>query len=510
VGDGLPLGELKSDPDVIDAFGGVAAVEALPSERGIRPVEFYDVSSPRTAKTMRAVCRAIVASQTVDLSSLKVGEVPRVSILSLKLDISDVPFRLLVGCLQGSAVLRALIVKIGSDSVEVRHPSGRTVEIAVVAGGRAAGGLVARWSAGLIADEGTRMVGADDGVANLPEAMSAIRERLLPGAQIQVVGQPHAPFGPAHEAFQQYHGHPTDEVVAMKTTGPAGNPSFWTRKRLDKLRRRDASAADVAEFAKFLSPDSSLFDSTALDAVTRASVSDLPFRDYRSYSAAMDPGTRGNSWTFVLVEIDVSAVPHKFAVAAAREWTGTKDKPLVPGVVLTEIAKICRRYGVIEVVSDQWGFDFMRADAFDLGIRLRQRNLSTLERVEFYEETRSLIEDKRLELAPIAHLREDLLRVKKKVTQTGVAIELPRTSDGRHCDFAPSLVLAVHETARHSRRSMHTGCVAVANIRERFSDGSYAAAANSYARAPLSRPQLEQSYRASVEIRRDALLNEDK
>jgi hypothetical protein len=453
VGDGLPLGDLAHHPDVIEAFGGEAAIAALPSEHGLKPVEFYDVSSPRTAKTMRAVCRAIVASQTVDLSDLKVGEVPRVSIMSLKLDTADVPFRLLTGCLRRSEVLRSLIVSIGSDCVEVRHPSGRTVEISVVAGGRAAGGLVARWSAGLIADEGTRMQG-DEAVANLPDSLTAIRERLLPGAQIQVIGQPHAPFGPVYEAFQQYFGHPTDEVAVMRTTGPAGNPSYWSRSRLEKLKLRDESAWRVAEFADFLSPESSLFSATALDAATRAAPIALPpsADGWVTHACAIDPATRGNAWTLIVLQCDAHDPNRpRYLVALAHQWVGSKAHPLRTDLVLTELARMVRPYGIREVWTDQWSIDALVPQARAVFLTLRQRNVTALERVDMYGTASQLIEGARLELPPLQQLREDLLRVKKRVTQGGVAIELPRTGDGRHCDFAPALVLAIQSATRAAR-----------------------------------------------------------
>lgn len=463
VGDGLPLDALRDHRDVIAAFGGESAIVALPSERGMKPVEFYDVSSPRTAKTMRAVCRAVAASQSVDLSSLKVGEVPRVSIMSLKLDVADVPFRLLTGLLQRPA-LAPLVIKVATDSVELRHPSGRIVEIAVVAGGRAAGGLVARWSAGLIADEGTRMLGADDGVANLPEALSAIRERLLPGAQIQVIGQPHAPFGPVYETFVERFGHPTDELVVMRTTGPAGNPEFWTRERLNKLRKRDPSAADVAEFARFLSPETSLLDSTSLQAHTRTEPVELPPCEGRLYVAAMDPATRSNSWTLIIVEVDCfdSSRP-RYAVAVAQQWTGSKAQPLRPDVVLREVRWLCRKYRIDAVTTDQWAIDALNSIAGNVGLSLCQRTWGPAERVDAYDTLKSLLDDDRLELAPVPQLHEDLVRVKKRVTQAGLTIELPKTSDGRHCDYAPALALAVTESKPVIRGAVSSGAVVLTN-----------------------------------------------
>jgi hypothetical protein len=398
---------------------------------------------------MRAVCRAIVASQTVDLSGLKVGELPRVSIMSLKLDVADVPLRLLRGCIEGSPALRSLIVKVGADSVEVMHPSGRTVEIAVVAGSKAAGGLASRWSAGLILDECTRMVGADESVANMPEALSVIRERLLPGAQIQAIGSPWAPYGPAYDMFGEYFGHPSEQTVAIRTTGPAGNPVYWNRKRLDALQQRDEGAWRLAEFASFQSPEANLFGAAVVDEATRANPVELPFVRGLTYSAAMDPATRSNSWTLVVIAVDRSGDTSRprYAVAYAGQRTGSKSSPLKTDVTLAWVSSVCSRYQLKAVTTDQWCYDGLLPDARRLGLSLIKRDIKGMDqRVELYEEVRNLLENGRLQLPPVVQLREDLLRVKRKVTQTGVAIELPSVGP-RHCDYAPSLVLAIENTS---------------------------------------------------------------
>ena len=48
-----------------------------------------------------------------------------------------------------------------------------------------------------------------------------------------------------------------------------------------------------------------------------------------------------------------------------------------------------------------------------------------------------------VELHPDKYLREDLLRVRKRVTAGGAIVVLPETQDGRHCDYAPALTLAM-------------------------------------------------------------------
>lgn len=91
--DGEPLGELRDHPDVVAGVGGEAAIGALPSERGVKPSECWIIASARTAKTTLAVAGAIADLLSLDLGSLGPGEIPRVSITSVKLDTADVPYR---------------------------------------------------------------------------------------------------------------------------------------------------------------------------------------------------------------------------------------------------------------------------------------------------------------------------------------------------------------------------------------------------------------------------------
>lgn len=40
-------------------------------------------------------------------------------------------------------------------------------------------------------------------------------------------------------------------------------------------------------------------------------------------------------------------------------------------------------------------------------------------------------------------MKQDLLGVRKRIGRSGISIELDRTSDGRHSDFAPSVATAL-------------------------------------------------------------------
>jgi hypothetical protein len=202
--DGLSLGDLVTHPDVVSAFGGADAVSSIPS--GVPPREVCVCAPIRSCKTILSLCVAIRSSQSVDVSGLVPGEIPRFTLMSLRLDNSQAAFGMLCGVLQKPLLRPLLVGDPLSDSLIIRSPSGRPMEIACVAGSRAGAGLVSRWSFGVAFDEAPRMVGSEDGVINLDDARAAVMGRMLPGAQILYIGSPWAPRSPVYEMVQEHWG----------------------------------------------------------------------------------------------------------------------------------------------------------------------------------------------------------------------------------------------------------------------------------------------------------------
>ena len=450
--DGLPLRELAHHPDVVWAFGGPDAVAALPGERGIKPAEFWLLAAPRTAKTTIACAAAIVDTQIVDDSGVGVGEVPRVSIISLKLDLADVPFRRALGCVQGSPVLSRLLLRHDATSFELRTPRGKVVEFATTAGGKAAGGIAARWSFGVMFDEGPKMDGREDAVANLDDGLSVARERMLPGAQIMPIGSPWGPSGPFYDTVQERFGKPDATTVVMKMTGPAANPSHWTPERMARLEARDPIAFRIVAFCEFLDPESGLLNPIAVRTHTRSEPLELPPEDGASYAAAVDVGK--GRWTLCIVEAYEAAEDKLayFRVALAREFLGTD-----PTEPWGQIAATCQRYGIKTASVDQYAASESNAIAKRYGLQLIERPWNAGNKLEAFTDLATLVHAGRVEFPPDRAFRRDLLAVKKRTTAAGYTIHLPHTSDGRHCDFAPALAAA----AKQAASSLRSGSVRI-------------------------------------------------
>lgn len=433
IADGVPLGDLASDPVIVDAIGDCTPI------MGVRPRELAILSGIRVGKSLLASLLAIYWTQICDVSRLGPGEVPRISIVSITRDLAEVVFGHIVGRIAASKRLSELVIgNSQSESIILRHPTGVPVEISVVSGSRAGSSLVARWSAGCIFDEFPRMSGADESVINWEDSRRAVLERILPNAQMVSIGSPWAPYGPAFDVYSNHWRNPSAEMVVVKTPAWNFNPYFWTPERVERAKANpDIYQTDV--LAEFANPEEALFATHEIDASTRTSPVFLKGTPTQTYRAAMDPATRGNGWTLVIVTRQGS----KKVVARVEEWRGSKVNPLSPRQVLAEIAEVCREYNITTIDSDIYMADAIKDFARESGLFIRQVSLTERERSRRYMSIKAKLAVGEIELPPDRKFRNDLLQLRKKTTSHGVKVFLPNTPDGRHCDFAPSLMLAM-------------------------------------------------------------------
>jgi hypothetical protein len=266
---------------------------------------------------------------------------------------------------------------------------------------------------------------------------AAVAGRVLPGAASWEIGSPWAPFGPIYKAVTEHEKKPTRELVVVRAQGPWMNPVWWTPERCEALRVSDPTAYRTDVLAQFADPEESLLPSATLDACTRSALVEER-RPRHEYVAAMDPGTRGNAWTLAIA----TRREGKRIVVKARQWIGSSVDPLDPEDVLEQIAIELRAYGLDTVETDQWSTDALRALARKFALKLVEWPMTQAENTEAYLDFARRCAGGEVELPPDPTVRADLQRVKKRVTQGGLVIQLPQTSDGRHCDYAPAIVRA--------------------------------------------------------------------
>ena len=435
---GEPLEELAEREDVIECIGGRQALNELPS---CAPSTSVLMAAVRTAKSQKAAAKAFRATQVCNLDKLKDGEIARYSVCSIDKDKASAVLEHLSGKIQASPLLSQVLLKPpAGESVFIMHPSGRPVEIRVMAGKRAGGGLVARWSIGATFDEAPRMNGSDMKV-NLPDAIVALKARLLPGAQIDLIGSPWAPMGLIYDLFVDRYGRPGADLLFMIAKGPDMNPLHFTPELCAKLESEDATAHRTDVLAKFCDPPSSLLSSIDVELCSRKAPADLEPNE-QEHVAAIDPANRKNAWTLTILRPSPTGKPE---VALIRQWIGSHAAPLMSSRVFADIKPLLELYRIEDSAlwTDQASFDDKWELAANAGIRLQADPFTDQEWRGHAKHLEKLITQHDIELPPNAAMRADLLGMQKRLTARSWHIILPNTGDGRHGDYVPSLVLGL-------------------------------------------------------------------
>jgi hypothetical protein len=426
--DGVPLGELWDDPAVRATFGGAMPPPGVPKM-------FLDIGPIRRGKSLFVAALAATRTQTVDLSRIGKGEAgPRIPIVSVDKDKAQVVYRHLVGKLESSPVLSALIAdKPTKESVIIAHPSGVEIEVCTVAGSRAGSTLVARWVACAIFDEATLMLGQDESVIALEDMLTQLEGRVLPGGQVVLLGSTIAPpRGPAYELLIRYFGRPGDGVVACWSTGPEARPDLYTPAHCASLKP-DVRRATCERM--FLDLETAFLSSEVIEQATRRTPVERPPEPGHHYRAAADPSSRKNSWTFVILGND----GEKYYVAVAREWFPEPGGRLDPRAILSVVSALCSTYGIDTVYSDQYQADAYASIAEEFGLGWSDEALQGLPLRDAFLNLERLLEGEELELPPVPELSSDLANVRRRTAQNGEVSFVLGKSGRRHCDFASAL-----------------------------------------------------------------------
>jgi hypothetical protein len=275
---------------------------------------------------------------------------------------------------------------------------------------------------------------------NLPDALSAVRGRLLPGAQIDLLGSPWAPRGPIYDMFIDRFGRPGADLLFMVAKGPDMNPFHFTPELCAMLEKSDPRAYRTDVLALFADPEDSLLSSIDVEACTRREPLVLDPDPSMECVASIDPATRRNAWTLTILRTPKDG---QHQVVMAKQWMGSRSAPLSPRKQFQEIAKLCAPYGVTRVWSDQASWDANYELAEDAGLTLLQHDFNESEWRSVARLLEKHVTERTLELPPDAAMRADILGMQRKLTAKSWTIGLPTTVDGRHGDYAPSLCLAL-------------------------------------------------------------------
>jgi hypothetical protein len=231
-------------------------------------------------------------------------------------------------------------------------------------------------------------------------------------------------------------------VVFIRAPAPALNPLTWTPEACRALKRKNPSAYRTDVLCEFADAVTSMFSLHEIEAATRRGPMVAPPVAGQHYVCAIDPATRNDAFALcIATRIPDERWGDRYSVAMVKSW----DPPLSPDEVLGEIATLLRPYGINTFHTDQWSADMLIALAAHHGLIAEDMAWTGANKVDAFDGMKLLLADGRLDLPPDEELSADLRRVQKVVTQAGMKIEFPRT-DGRHCDLAPAVALALSKS----------------------------------------------------------------
>lgn len=463
--DGKPLGELADRPEVCAAFGGEEAIRALPSN-GVGPRRVTILAGIRTGKTLIAAACAVRSSQTLDLTHLRAGEVPRTSVIAPKMDLAVVALNHVRGSIEASPLLRQLIVG-GSlkESIHLRHPSKRPVEIKVSAAASGGTALVSRWAGDVIIDEAPRWSGNDENVkVTLEDTRTAGMGRLL-GQWIEI-GSPWISGGPVHKDFVEHFGKPSDQLVVVKAPAYAMWPERWTPELCEKVRLTDARTYQTDILANFIDDDSLAFDADAA-----AHMFEPPSAQLYSVGNAVviaDPsGLRGDGWIWCVArwcemrgsdqpylmlngydekgnitirdatpmrDKDGRCVPNPaygktkrvLVVTDVEAGSGSfiKDGPSAIRRIVSDVAATARRNGATKVFADQYSASAYAAMFQEHRIHYEDVAWTQANKTIAVNHARALMRDRSILIRAGQHtdtIKSEIARYREKLQQSGAS-----------------------------------------------------------------------------------------
>lgn len=227
-------------------------------------------------------------------------------------------------------------------------------------------------------------------------------------------------------------------LVFHATTASLGNPLIKQAWLADTLQK-DPRAFERECLARFQDSLSGFLDSALLRAAVAPGVTARPPEARNFYVAAIDPAFKGDAFGLCIAHAD----PEKGVVIdyLSRDLP-TGGHKIDPTLKLAEVAAICHRYRVIEVLTDQFSIEALKQIGMGAGLVLREVPFTGKSKAGIYANLQQLLNTRRLHLLDHPETLRELLLIERQNLQGGATkIAGPK---GEHDDMATVVALACH------------------------------------------------------------------
>jgi hypothetical protein len=343
---------------------------------------------------------------------------------------------------RASAVRKKLtLIEDSSDGFTLVRPDGRKIRFECFAASRGGDNVRGVHIIAAHLSEAAFYFDETTGVVNAEQIFAAIVPRLLPEGQIIVESSPWAQIGLLFVEFKRNWGKPETGMAAHCPT-PVMRDDPETQAMIATERARDPDNARRELDGEFMTVGvSQLFDPVMIDQAVDKSLQlgTEPAREGVVCARGVDLGFVNDA----AVGLDVERSATCYRVLGWDEIFAATEK-LKPSQVLKRLGSAAINQGIEEMVADQHYAETAREAFGDMGLVFITVPGGQQGKAEMFLLVRRLMNEGQLRFPDNPRLLEQLRSVTKKpLPGGGIAIEMPRSKRGGHCDLVSALVHAV-------------------------------------------------------------------
>lgn len=274
----------------------------------------------------------------------------------------------------------------------------------------------------------------------------AIKPALTPDGVIIFISTPWPSENLMTELMEKNFGKPSNALCAMATTVLMRPDRPDLIELIEEERQRDpenAAREYDCDVSKTLS--GTFFDASNLTAAVDEFM-DIGHHPRYPVCAAADFGFKRDSSALAIVQWDGK----KYKLIRLHEVIPTNGKPLVPGKVCEEFAKIMSEYGLKTVITDSFYREAIREMLREYSINIMNAPEGAKGKQEVYVRTKAMLDQGLVALPQNARLLKQARETVARPTSGGnLAIRNYRRTGQGHGDLVSAWTLAVHHLAYH-------------------------------------------------------------
>lgn len=369
--------------------------------------EAWMIVGRRGGKSRIAAVVAVYVAGFRDYTGvLAAGEVGTLPIIAADRSQARTVMGYVRGLLDGSDVLRRLVVNETAESIELST----RVRIEIhTASWRALRGYTV---VGAVLDE-VAFWRSDDCANPDAEILNALRPAMatVPGALLMAISSPHARRGVLWDAFRKHYGKPGD-VLVWRAPTRAMHPAV-PEALVTQALEEDEGRARAEWLAEFRTDVESFVSREVVEAAVVPGRFELPKVSSCGYVGFLDPsGGSADSFTLGIAHGEI----RDGQIVAVLDLLREKRPPFSPDAVVQDYAELLKRYGCARVLADRYAGAWVTEAFVKAGVHVEQ---SAEPKSVLYASMLPLLNAGRVELLEHTRLVAQLLGLERRVARGG-------------------------------------------------------------------------------------------